>query len=69
MFVTKTTFDYIMLADLKSSQTTVQLRSPLNKYQYTYPTPQIQWTLLPGDTIINDLQCKKRHADMLDATS
>lgn len=59
MLVTKTTFDYIMLADLKSSQTTVQLRSPLNKYQYTYPTPQIQWTLLSGDTIINDLQCKK----------
>lgn len=69
MLVTKTTFDYIMLADLKGSQTTVQLRSPLNKYQYTYPTPQIQWTLLSGDTIINDLQCKKRHADTPDATS
>ena len=30
MLVTKTTFDYIMLADLKSPQTTVQLRSTLN---------------------------------------
>lgn len=59
MLVTKTTFDYIMLADLKSSQTTVQLRSPLNRYQYTYLTPQIQWTLLPGDTLINNIPCKK----------
>ncbi len=55
----KATLDYItILNDLKKSQTTVQLRE-LNKYQYTYPTPQFNWTLLPGDTVISNVPCKK----------
>ena len=58
MLIRKTAFDYLMLNDLKKSQTTIQLRA-LNKYQYTYPAPEFNWTLQPGDTLINNIPCKK----------
>ena len=58
MLIRKTAFDYVMLNDLKKSQITVQLKA-LNKYQYTYPAPEFNWTLQPGDTLINNIPCKK----------
>lgn len=58
MFIRKTAFDYVMLSDLKKSQTTMQLKA-LNKYQYTYPTLHLDWTMQAGDTLINNIPCKK----------
>ncbi len=58
MFVRKTIFDYVMLTDLKNTQTTIQLKA-LNRYQYTYSTPKIDWALQAGDTLINNIPCKK----------
>lgn len=56
--IRNTSFDFITLNDLAKSQITVQVRQ-LNKYQYTYPAPEFNWTLQPGDTLINNIPCKK----------
>lgn len=53
-----TSFGFITLNDLAKSQITVQVEQ-LNKYQYTYPAPEFNWTLQPGDTLINNIPCKK----------
>lgn len=46
------------ITDLDTRLTTVQFDDILKAYEYTF-TPEIEWTLAPGDTLINGHRCKK----------
>ncbi len=49
----------VTLTDLTKQETTVQLSSVLRGYEYTYPTPEIQWQRVAGDTVIQEMPCHK----------
>lgn len=50
---------FIVLTDLGKRQTTVQTYDVLRSYEYAYPTPEIKWNLMAGDTLVNQVFCKK----------
>lgn len=52
-------FFFVTLTDLEEQKTTVQTYDVLRSYEYTYPTPQMDWQLVSGDSIINQRACKK----------
>lgn len=52
-------FYWLSLSNIKTRQTTVQCSSVLNSYEYSYPTPEIKWNLVKGDSIVNGTACKK----------
>ena len=56
--VSKSVFDFSSVTDLATNSTTIQC-SELKAYEYTYPTPIIDWHLENGDTLINNVPCKK----------
>lgn len=56
------------ITDLDTRLTTVQFDDILKAYEYTF-TPEIEWTLAPGDTLINGHRCKKPSALMPDETT
>ena len=47
-----------LLTDLSRGQTTFQL-GMWTQLEYTIPTPQIDWNLMAGDTLVNGVTCKK----------
>lgn len=57
--IKKWTFFFVTLTDLEEQKTTVQTYDVLRSYEYTYPTPQMDWQLVSGDSIINQRACKK----------
>lgn len=57
--IKKWTFFFVTLTDLEEQKTTVQTYDVLRSYEYTYQTPQIDWQLVPGDSLINQQPCKK----------
>lgn len=50
--IKKWTFFFVTLTDLEEQKTTVQTYDVLRSYEYTYPTPQMDWQLVSGDSII-----------------
>ena len=52
-------FFFVTLTDLEEQKTTVQTYDVLRSYEYTYPTPQMDWQLVSGDSIINQRACKR----------
>lgn len=57
--IKKWTYFFVTLTDLTKQQTTVQAYDVLRSYEYTYPTPHMEWQLIPGDTLIQNRPCKK----------
>ncbi|GAA6362285.1 GLPGLI family protein [Bacteroides uniformis] len=57
--IEKWTYFFVTLTDLTKQQTTVQAYDILRSYEYTYPTPHMEWQLIPGDTLIQNRPCKK----------
>lgn len=57
--IKKWTYFFVTLTDLTKQQTTVQAYDILRSYEYTYPTPHMEWQLIPGDTLIQNHPCKK----------
>lgn len=57
--IKKWTYFFVTLTDLTKQQTTVQAYDVLRSYEYTYPTPHMEWHLIPGDTLIQNRPCKK----------
>lgn len=57
--IKKWNYFFITLRDLNQQQTTVQTYDILRSYEYTYPTPVMEWQLEPGDTLIQNRSCKK----------
>lgn len=57
--INKWTYFFVTLTDLTKQQTTVQTYDVLRSYEYTYPTPHMEWQLVPGDTLIQNRPCKK----------
>ncbi len=45
--------------DLQKDSIRVQLYTGLRDYEYTSHQPTLDWKLLPGDSIINHMPCKK----------
>lgn len=54
-----TMFHTKIVTSLKSNTIKAQIYTGLNDYEYTDTLPDINWTLLQGDTIINGVVCKK----------
>jgi len=48
----------VSITDLADYQTKVQFYDNLYNFEYSF-TPQIDWNLAAGDTIISDIPCKK----------
>jgi len=48
-----------VISDLKKGFMKVQLYTGLRDYEYTCPLPALDWQLLPGDSTINNMPCKK----------
>lgn len=48
-----------LISDLHNDSMRVQLYTGINDYEYVSPLPALDWQLLPCDTIINHLPCKK----------
>lgn len=57
--IKKWTYFFVTLTDLTKQHTTVQAYDVLRSYEYTYPTPHMDWQLIPGDTLIQNRPCKK----------
>lgn len=57
--INKWSYFFVTLTDLTKLQTTVQTYDVLRSYEYTYPTPHMEWQLVPGDTLIQNYPCKK----------
>lgn len=57
--IKKWTYFFVTLTDLTKQHTTVQAYDVLRSYEYTYPTPHMEWHLIPGDTLIQNRPCKK----------
>lgn len=57
--IKKWTYFFITLRDLHQQKTTVQTYDVLRSYEYSYPTPAMEWQLEPGDTLIQNRPCKK----------
>lgn len=53
-------FDFDILIDRDKNETTTTMPTTFNKVgRYTEPTPELQWNILEGDTIIAGYACKK----------
>lgn len=48
----------VSITDLADYQTKVQFYDNLYNFEYSF-TPQIDWNIVSGDTIISDIPCKK----------
>lgn len=48
-----------VVSDLKNNSIRMQLYTGLRDYEYVCPQPTLDWHLQPGDSIINNLPCKK----------
>ena len=47
------------IIDRRQKRQIVQERVALQEYQYEEPVPEINWILIPGDSIIAGYDCKK----------
>lgn len=54
----KTMYNTPLLTNLQKGETTFQL-GMWTQLEYTIPTPQIDWNLMAGDTLVNGVTCKK----------
>ena len=62
--INKLAFQTKVLTDLSSLKIRVQLFTGLRDYEYSASQPTLKWNLIAGDSVINDVSCKKPHADM-----
>ena len=57
--VLKVAFRTKVITDLQAQTIRAQVFTGLKDYEYSAPQPLLQWNLVAGDSIINDLPCKK----------
>ena len=48
----------VSMTDLSANRTRVQVYDDIYNWDYTFE-PKIEWRLAPGDTVINNISCKK----------
>jgi GLPGLI family protein len=56
-------FNTKVVTDLSSQKIRVQVFTGLRDYEYISDQPAINWKLMPGDTLINGMKCKKAIGD------
>lgn len=52
-------YNIVALKDLNTSQIRVQIYDILRSYEYEDAAPNFAWDLLPNDSLINNIPCKK----------
>ena len=57
-------YEQRFIIDRRQKRQIVQERVALQEYQYEEPVPEINWILIPGDSIIAGYDCKKAACDL-----
>lgn len=58
-FISKWKYNIVTMNDLAAGKSKIQIYDILRSYEYTFDTPDMEWTLVEGDTIINQMPCRK----------